>query len=200
VSGRCTVRPDEPDVHGNGAGKAIPAPIPRSFAAHQCSSAEKTHGEGEFMGRAHVRAHGTFPPERFVSALVDFGPGRSEVWGNSDPRHLAVHDRGDTWAEVTEGSGAGGGVWQRLRYDWSTPGQVTLEVLDSNAFGPGGSWTYRLEPDGAGGTDIDLTVVRVPCSLKGRVLDVLLGLGGSRYFARDLRRSVRRLEQSRAPS
>jgi hypothetical protein len=47
------------------------------------------------MGRAHVRAHGTVPPDRFVAALVDFGPRRSEVWGNSDPGHLAVHDRGD---------------------------------------------------------------------------------------------------------
>jgi hypothetical protein len=156
--------------------------------------------EGDSMGRAHVRAHGTFPPDRFVAALVDFGPGRSQIWGNSDPEHLTVHDRGDTWAEVTEGSGAGGGVWQRLRYDWSTPGVVTLEVLDGNAFGPGGRWTYRVEPDGSGGTDIDLTVVRVPCSLKGRVLDVLLALGGSSYFARDLRRSIRQLEGSPAPS
>ena len=66
------------------------------------------HGprEGGAMGRVHVRAHGAVPPDRFVAALTDFGPGRQEIWGNSDPRHLAVHDRGDTWAEVTEGSGA----------------------------------------------------------------------------------------------
>jgi hypothetical protein len=146
------------------------------------------------MGRAHVRAHGTFPPEQFVAALTDFGPGRSEIWGNSSPRHLAVHDRGSTWAEVTEGSDSGGGVWQRLRYDWSEPALVTLTVLDSNAFGPGSSWTYRLEPDGSGGTLIDLTIVRVPTTTKGRVLDVVLALGGRLYFARDLRRSVRRIE------
>jgi Polyketide cyclase / dehydrase and lipid transport len=146
------------------------------------------------MGRAHVRAQGAVPPERFVAALTDFGPGRNEIWGNSDPAHLVVHDRGETSAEVTEGSSAGGGVWQRLRYDWSTPGLVTLDVLDGNAFGPGGSWTYRLEPDGTGGTVVDLTVVRVPCSAKGRILDVLLSLGGSGWFARDLRRSLRRLE------
>ena len=151
------------------------------------------------MGRAHARAHGSFPPERFVAALTDFGPGRADVWGNSDPQHLAVHDRGDTWAEVTEGSTAGG-IWQRLRYDWSVPGVVTLEVLDSNAFGPGSRWTYRLTPAGAGGTDIDLAVVRVPNSLKGKVLDVLLTLAGSTFFSRDLRRSVRRLEGTRAAS
>lgn len=145
------------------------------------------------MGRVHVRAHGDVPPDRFVAALTDFGPGRHEVFGNSDPRHLAVHDRGPTWAEVTEGSGAGGGVWQRLRYDWSAPDLVTLEVLDSNAFGPGSRWTYRVSPRGAG-TEVDLQVVRVPTTTKGRVLDVLLGLGGGWYFARDLRRTLRRLE------
>ena len=152
------------------------------------------------MGRAHVRAHGAFPPERFVAALTDFGPGREEIFGDSDPRNLTVHDRGETWAEVTEGSAAGG-VWQRLRYDWSVPDVVTLAVVDSNAFGPGSRWTYRLDPDGRGGTDIDLTVVRVPTNAKGRVLDALLSLGGGAYFARDLRRSLRRLEsRSRTPS
>jgi hypothetical protein len=57
-------------------------------------------------------------------------------------------------------------------------------------------------PDGDGGTDIDLTVVRVPTTTKGRVMDTLLRLGGGRvFFARDLRRSAKRLEsRSAAPS
>ena len=150
------------------------------------------------MGRVHVRAQGTVPPERFVAALTDFGPGREEIWGNSDPGHFVVHDRGATWAEVTEGSSTGG-VWQRLRYDWSVPDEVTLDVLDSNAFGAGSRWTYRVESDGAGGCLVDLTIVRVPSTTKGKVLDALLGLGGSVYFGRDLRRSLRRMDgRSRA--
>ena len=152
------------------------------------------------MGRVHVRAHGAVSPDRFVAALTDFGPGRAEVWGNSDPGRLVVHDRGDTWADVTEGSTAGG-AWQRLRYDWSVPDVVTLDVLDSNAFGPGSRWTYRVESDGAGGCHVDLTIVRVPTTARGRALDALLSLGGNVFFARDLRRSLRRLEsRSRAPS
>jgi hypothetical protein len=150
------------------------------------------------MGRVHVQAHGTVPPERFVAALTDFGPGREEIWGNSDPEHFVVHDQGVTWAEVTEGSAAGG-VWQRLRYDWSVPDVVTLDVVDSNAFGPGSRWTYKVESDGAGGSHVDLTIVRVPTTTKGKVLDSLLGLGGGAYFAHDLRRSLRRMDgRSRA--
>jgi hypothetical protein len=146
------------------------------------------------MGRAHVRAHSAVPPERFIAALTDFGPTRSEIWGNSDPEQLRVHHRDDTWADVTEGSSAGGGVWQRLRYDWSAPGVVRLDVLDSNAFGPGSRWTYTVTPDGEGGSSVELTIVRMPSTPKGRFLDVLLSLAGSSWFARDLRRSLRRLE------
>ena len=151
------------------------------------------------MGRVHVRAHGAFPPERFVAALTDFGPGRSAIWGNSDEGRLTVHERGNTWAEVTEGSPAAGSIWQRSRYDWTAPGRVTLDVLDSNAFGPGSRWTYLLEPAAGGGTDIDLTIRRVPTTTKGKLFDVVLSLGGGIYFSLDLRRTVRRLESRSAP-
>ena len=151
------------------------------------------------MGRVHVREHGFVPPEAVLAALTDFGPGRAEVFGNSAAGRLQVHDRGDTWADVTEGSRAGG-IWQRLRYDWSVPGEVRLDVTDSNAFGPGSRWAYRLTPTTDGGTDIDLEILRVPCSARGRVLDLLLRLDGGRFFARDLRRSLRTLESRLSPA
>ena len=50
--------------------------------------------------------------------LTDFGPGRSELFGNSADDDLVVHDKGATHADVTEGSR---GVWERLDYDWSDP-------------------------------------------------------------------------------
>ena len=100
---------------------------------------------------------------------------------------------------MTEGSPAVGSIWQRSRYDWTAPGRVTLDVLDSNAFGPGSRWTYLVEPAAGGGTDIDLSIRRVPTTTKGKVVDVLLSLGGGIYFSRDLRRTVRRLESGSAP-
>ena len=150
------------------------------------------------MGRVHARAHGSFPPGVFVAALTDFGPGRAEVFGNNAAGDLRVHERGETWAEVTEGSTTGP-VWQRSRYDWSTPGEVRIDVVDSNAFGPGSRWTYRVTP-AAGGTDIDLSIVRVPNTTKGRVLDLLLSAGGGLFFGRDLRRTVHALERRVSPA
>jgi Polyketide cyclase / dehydrase and lipid transport len=145
------------------------------------------------MGVASLRVRAAVPPERFVEALTDFGPRRSEVFGNSEGGYLEVHDRGDTWADVTEGSAVAGGVWQRYRYDWSEPGVVRLEVLDSNAFGKGSSWEYRVTP-ADGGSDIALTIRRTPTTLKGRVLDLALRLTGNRFVRKDLEKTVARLE------
>ena len=151
------------------------------------------------MGRVHVRAHGSFAPDVFTAALTDFGPGRAEAFGNTPPDGVEVHDRGETWAEVTEGSTTGP-VWQRSRYDWSAPGEVRIDVLDSNAFGPGSRWLYRVTPAADGGTDIDLSIVRVPNSTTGRVLDLLLRVGGGVFFSRDLRRTVHALESRVRPA
>jgi hypothetical protein len=153
---------------------------------------------GGSMGRVHVRAHGSFAPDVFTAALTDFGPDRSRVFGNTADGEVQVHDRGETWAEVTEGSTTGP-VWQRSRYDWSRPGEVRIDVLDSNAFGPGSRWLYLVAPAAEGGTDVHLSIVRVPNSVMGRLLDLLLSLGGGWYFSRDLRRTVRALESRVRP-
>ncbi|OLB79369.1 MAG: hypothetical protein AUI14_10445 [Actinobacteria bacterium 13_2_20CM_2_71_6] len=146
------------------------------------------------MGNVRVTATGKFPPERFVAALTDFSGQREKVFGNSAGSYLQVHEQGPDWAEVTEGSQAGGGIWQRYRYDWSTPGEVRLDVLDSNAFGKGSYWRYRVTPDGTGGSAIDLFIHRQPNSLKGRFVDVALLLLGKRIFGKDLRDTVRKIE------
>ena len=67
-----------------------------------------------------IRLHETTTatPEQFVAGLTDFGPGRSELFGNSADDDLKVHDKSADQADVTEGSR---GVWERLHYDWSDP-------------------------------------------------------------------------------
>jgi hypothetical protein len=148
------------------------------------------------MSNTRIVVRSAVSPERFVDSLTDFGPRRSEVWGNSQSGYLKVHDRGDTWADVTEGSGVAGSIWQRYRYDWSTPGVVRLDVLDSNAFGKGSFWEYRVTPDEGGGSVIALTIHRKPTTLKGRLVDVLIVLSGGVFFRRDLRRTLAKLEHS----
>ena len=82
------------------------------------AAAEQTHPNG--MENAHVHDSPAqidrSDPEQYLAALLDFGQGRSKIFGNSAGEYLKVHQFGSSQADVTEGSG---GVWERLRYDWS---------------------------------------------------------------------------------
>ena len=68
------------------------------------------------MSMIHLHRTTTSTPEQFLAALIDFGPGRSKLFGNSAGEYLKVHHRGAYDADVSEGSG---GIWERLHYDWS---------------------------------------------------------------------------------
>jgi len=81
------------------------------------------------MAKIHYEADGEVSAERFVAALTDFSDRRPELWPNLDARFYGLLERGDTRAEVTEGTDVLGGVWARERYDWSEPGRVTLTLL-----------------------------------------------------------------------
>ncbi|MGV0768691.1 hypothetical protein [Mycobacterium syngnathidarum] len=109
--------------------------------------------------------------ESVMDVLTDFGPRRPELWPTIDADHFQVHSLGDTWAEVTEGTAA---AWERARYDWDVRRRrVTITTHDSKVFGPGGGWTFQLAPQ-AGGTRIDIHLVRDPQGIKRKLLAALL--------------------------
>jgi hypothetical protein len=133
----------------------------------------------------------TATPEQFLAALTDFSPNRSEIWGNSKERFLKVHDRADTWADVTEGSA---GVWERLRYDWSNPLDIVLTTTDSNAWGGASGHRYTLTPATGGRTTVHMVVVREGVHAKGRLLGALLPLVGKSFLGKGLRGALRATE------
>ncbi len=133
-------------------------------------------------------------PVQFLEALTDFGPDRSQVWTNSKPEFLVVHDRGDTWADVTEGSKAAGAVWERLRYDWSNPTDIVLTTTDSNIWGRGSGHRYTLTQTADGSTSVRTVVVRNGISLKGRMIGALLAPVGTRFIRKNLRATLRAIE------
>jgi len=144
------------------------------------------------MARLEFEVSSGVAPERFVAALTDFSPARARLWPNVDADHLKVHEVGDTWADVTEGSSFAGGVWERNRYDWSEPGTVRVVTVESNAWAPGSSWLYRVEPAGTG-SRVHVSVDRRPLTAKGRVVAGLLVLFGRRVLRRDLQRVLAKL-------
>ncbi len=120
------------------------------------------------MPRVHVVAESTASPERVLEAAHDFSPRRVELWRDVYAEHLTLHDRGETWADVTEGNPwprPFGLVWERLRYDWSEPGAVKAMVIESNLFKRGSSWEIRASPTPGDGSRVEILAVR---HLKGR--------------------------------
>lgn len=144
------------------------------------------------MSTIHLVATTTATPEQILVALIDFGPARSQLFGNSAADYLKVHDRGADWADVTEGSG---GIWERLRYDWSDPRRVLMTTTDSNIWGSRSGHTYELEPQADGTTVLDVVVVREGKNLKGRLTGILLGSVGKSVLAKALRNTVKAIEE-----
>src|SRR5678816_2954191 len=143
------------------------------------------------MATLHFHQTTTSTPEQFLAALVDFGPGRSKIFGNSADEYLKVHHRGPSDADVTEGSG---GIWERLHYDWSDPNRVVMKTTDSNTWGgnSGHTYTFTRNPDGT--TDLDAVVVRDGKNLKGRVLGAVLGTIGKGHLSKALANTVKAVE------
>jgi hypothetical protein len=96
-----------------------------------------------------------------------------------------------TSADVTEG---GGGVWERLYYDWSDPNRVVVKVTDSNTYGGSSGYTYTFTrlPDEL--TEVKLDIVRQGKNLKGRLIALVLGTVGKRLLKKSFVQSVKTIE------
>lgn len=143
------------------------------------------------MSTIHFHQTTTSTPEQFIAGLTDFGPGRSELFPNSADAFLEVHHRGTHEADVTEGSG---GIWERLTYDWSDPNRVRLTTTDSNTWGGASGYTYTLQRQSNGTTDVDVVIVREGKNLKGRVLAVVLETIGKSVLRKAFTHSVKAIE------
>ena len=147
------------------------------------------------MPTIHLRQTTTATPSEFVAALTDFGPGRSKVFGNSADNFLKVHDQGPSEADVTEGSN---GIWERLHYDWSDPRHIILTTTDSNVWGGHSGHTYTLTPLPDGRTAVDVVVVREGKNFKGRLIGLLVGVGGKQILGKALENTIKAIEARNA--
>lgn len=143
------------------------------------------------MATTSFTVHTTLSPREVLAVITDFGPQRSRWWPNVDEAHFTVHGQGPGWAEVTEGTGMG---WERERYTWDADSRVvTIETLESNLWGPGSGWRYELVPAGTG-TDLRVSLTRLPHSWKGRLIAGLIPLVGARALGRQFESVLRRAE------
>jgi len=149
------------------------------------------------MATIHFHQTTTLTPQQFIAGLIDFGPGRSKLFGNSIDEYLKVHSKSSNAADVTEGSN---GIWERLHYDWSDPNRVVLTTTDSNLWGGASSHTYTFtrKPDGT--TDIDVVIVRDGKNVKGKLLGFVVGTIGRRVLTKAFENSIKAIEAQNGDS
>ncbi|HEY8952761.1 MAG TPA: hypothetical protein VIP78_09400 [Candidatus Dormibacteraeota bacterium] len=144
------------------------------------------------MAHISFRLATRLAPDAVVAALTDFGPKRAKVWPNIDEQHFKLHGQGPGWAEVTEGSSVAGGVWEREKYTWdAAKGTVTVETLDSNTWGSGSRWDYKIAP-ADGGSEIDVSVTRIGKGFKGRLIELGLLAAGTRMLRSQMEQAMER--------
>jgi len=145
------------------------------------------------MPSTHFTVHTSLSPSEVMTVFTDFGPDRAGRWPNVDSEHFAVHETGDDWAEVTEGTKT---AWERERYSWDTAaGTITIDTLDSNVWGPGSGWRYQLTP-ADGGTDVHVTLNRVGQGFKGKLIGALIPVVGARALGKQLQSVLRQAESA----
>jgi hypothetical protein len=113
------------------------------------------------------------PPEKIVSMLTDFSERRPDVWSSLWRGAYQVYSVGEATAEVREGNKAPK-IWARERYDWSNPGVVRWEVLESNFCKPGSYVEVQIEPRAGGGSKLHVVWERTPTTFSaGLMLSVI---------------------------
>jgi hypothetical protein len=145
------------------------------------------------MAEIHFHLETKLAPAVVLAALTDFGLRRAAIWPNIDEQHFKVHEQGPGWADVTEGSSVAGGVWEREKYTWdSSTGNITAETIDSNTWGRGSRWDYKLTPSPQGGTNIEVTIKRHGKGWKGRLIELGLAAAGARMLRSQMEQALAR--------
>jgi hypothetical protein len=157
----------------------------------------RARGYDRHVPTINIVLESSLAPAELLAAARDFSPRREAVFPAVSVGRMTVHELGDTWADVTEGTRAGPIVnWERCRYDWSQPGAVTATVTDSNIYAiPGSAWELRATSTERG-SRVEMIwereFVRRP---RGRIFGFLFARFGARLFAKYAREVVENIEQ-----
>jgi hypothetical protein len=151
-------------------------------------------------------------PDVVFKAMIDFSDRRPEVWPALYPDVYEVHELGDSWAEVTEGSRPdvirwsrfrlhprARAVWARQRYEWSTTDRtVRWTVVESPWIHAPGRAEYRVTPHDHG-SRIELSMDRSYKGVSGKLLELAMKVAGSRMMMFYWRRHLALLEERGDP-
>lgn len=150
------------------------------------------------MARVQYVVESEVPAERILAAITDFSERRPTLWPAIEPKLYRVYSVVDHSADVQEGSAnpfVKGGVWVREHYDWSTPGLVRAETVDSNVFAAGSIWELRVAPGRNGGSRAEMLYDRKAKNAQGRMVGVLSAALGPIVFPYFFKQTLKTLRK-----
>jgi len=121
------------------------------------------------MARIEFDMQTSLAPDKVIAMLTDFSEHRPDTWPGLSAGVYEAYSVGDNTAEIREGP-TKPKVWNRERYDWSIPGRVRWEVVESNFCKPGSFMELQAEPREPAGSTLHVTWNRQPATLKGRMV------------------------------
>jgi hypothetical protein len=124
----------------------------------------------------------TATPDQVVELMTDFSSDRPSRWPASSKAAFEVYHVGDTDAEIREGQDFPK-LWARWRYDWSTPGSVTLTVVEAEALAAGGFMRLTATPRAEGGSTVHAVWDQSSKNLAGLVGMVTMRVIGRRFLS-----------------
>jgi hypothetical protein len=124
----------------------------------------------------------TATPDQVIEMMTDFSPDRPRRWRASSNKAFEVYQLGKTEADVREGQDFPK-LWARWHYDWSTPGSVTLTVVEAEALVSGGFMTITATPRAEGGSAVHAVWDQSSKSLQGLLAVATMRLIGPRFLS-----------------
>jgi hypothetical protein len=95
----------------------------------------------------------TASPDQVIELMTDFSPSRPHRWPALSAKGYEVYHVGQSEADVREGQDFPK-LWAKWHYDWSTPGTVTLTVVEGDAMEAGSYMTLTATPRAEGGSAV----------------------------------------------
>ena len=145
------------------------------------------------MGAVVFAIKTSLSPDKVLSMLIDFSADRPQVWPGLYKGAYKVYVLGDHSSEVREGSRAPK-VWAREHYDWSRPGVVRWEVVDSNFCQVGGSVQVTVMADSPAGSRLVVEWDRSPKGVVGLMSALIVHATRGRPLRRSLELGLRKAE------
>jgi hypothetical protein len=128
-------------------------------------------------------------PDQVRDALIDFTERRTEIWKGLSKKKFEVYEQGEQHAIVREGNDRPD-VWARERYDWSKPGVVRWDVIESNFCNPGSYVQVSFDHGANGGTHAEIEWSRTGSNTFGKMVVAMMKVVGPMIIKGYIRKSL----------